>query len=75
MAPPNKPYALPEEHLAFFDEFQGLLKKHPSAAKRFSLADVGGDGAVATAGIPPSPSWECRRTEWGLVCKKVNPVM
>ena len=75
MASKEKPYSFPKEHMAFLDEFQRLMKKHPTVAGRFVLADVGADPGVPVAGIRPSPVWECRRTDFGLVCKKVNPVM
>ena len=70
MATTNTSYSFPAEHQDFLKEFQDLLKKYSRAAGRFSLADLG-EGANAPAALGPSSAWECRRTEWGLVCRKV----
>jgi len=59
----------------FFDGFRSHMKKHFMAAQPFWLADVGDNGSHPIASIPGSPTWQCRRAEWGPVCKTVNPVM
>ena len=84
MATTNRPYDFPPEHLDFLNEFQSLVKKYPRAARRFSLADLGEDGnesggegggasgnVAITAAAAPTRVWECRRTQWGLECRKV----
>ncbi len=60
-----KVHTVPEQHKAFVAEFQSLLKKHPEAAKRYRLADMG-EG--------PRPKhlvvWKCEDIgEFGVDCK------
>ncbi|WP_076997477.1 hypothetical protein [Variovorax sp. KK3] len=60
-------YAFPAEHEGFLAEFQALMKKHPEAAARFALADVGtGDKPQPKDGRPVE--LHCFQTPWGLIC-------
>jgi hypothetical protein len=71
MASGKKPYVFPPEHREFFEDFQNLIKKHPQAASRFVLADLGDSAKMPVAlSSPGSPEtvWECTLTEWGFEC-------
>jgi hypothetical protein len=71
MASGKKPYVFPPEHSEFFEDFQNLIKKHPQAASRFVLADLGDSAKMPVAlSSPGSPEtvWECTLAEWGLEC-------
>jgi len=72
MSAANKPYDFPAEYQGFLEDFQNLMKKHPHAAGRFALADLGDQATTKSIG-PPSTIWECRKTEWGLVCTHEHP--
>ena len=39
--PPTKSYNIPDEFQKFVSEYQELLRKHPKAATRFGLVDLG----------------------------------
>ncbi len=67
-------YPFPAEHEAFFAEFQALMKKHPDAAARFALADVGVAGKSSTQDHRP-PELHCFQTEWGLICPPSEPIL
>ena len=71
MATANESYDFPSEHKDFLEAFQSLLKKYPRAAVRFALADLGENATVKAGG--PSTVWECRRTEWGILCTRQHP--
>ena len=69
----ERTYVIPSEHKDFFTDFQALMKKHPGAATRFALADVGPNAGdlIARGGRPPE--LDCRPTEFGLFCKPISP--
>ena len=48
--PPTKSYNIPDEFQKFVSEYQELLRKHPKAATRFGLVDLG-NNHVRTRGV------------------------
>ena len=56
---------IPAEHKEFVEEFHALLKKHPKAAARFSLADVGEAAPASLPGVPET-IYECGFHDDGL---------
>ena len=68
----NKPYPVPEQHQPFVDEFRALIAKHPTAARRFALADLDEDiGPVVTS--IPTIIFECSRDDDGaVICRRVH---
>lgn len=65
MSATYEPNEFPAEFRPFLESFRALLSSHPAAAGRFALADLGAQGPE-----PRVTHWECRRTEWGIECRR-----